>query len=226
MIKGIGRLNLTDHPSLRFGGTAFVVAQDLFMTNRHVAEFFVNGAPGTTLEFKPGISSSIDLKEEVDSVQPVAVRVTNAVFLSAHWDAALLRVASLPDGVRPLPLAAARPASIDSRVVIVIGYPAMDPGGDAIQQIKIFRGVFDKKRLTPGRLMGFRTTKSFGKLVNALAHDCTTLGGNSGSAVIDVNLGAVVGLHFEGDQFVANYSVPVWELASDPLVASAGVQFV
>ena len=225
MIKAIGRLNLAGHPSRPFGGTAFVVAQDLLLTNRHVAEFFVDGPPGTTLQFKPGMTSNVDLKQEVASADSITVRVTAPAVILDNWDAALLRIEPLPAGVQPLSLAGAPPPSIESRLVVVVGYPALDPFADIFQQIHIFRGVFDKKRLTPGRLMGFRSTPSFGRSVTALAHDCTTVGGNSGSAVIDVGLGRVVGLHFAGDQFVANYSVPSWELAGEPAVMSAGVVF-
>jgi endonuclease G len=83
--------------------------------------------------------------------------------------------------------------------------------------------VFFKKRLMPGRLTGMKATDSFGRSVKALAHDCTTLGGNSGSAVIDVEGGRVVGVHFSGEPLVANFAVPTWELASDGRLAGAGV---
>src|SRR5207302_83693 len=64
-----------------------------------------------------------------------------------------------------------------------------------------FGGVYDVKRLAPGLVMegGDRTE---------IRHDCTTLGGNSGSAVVDLNTGKAVGLHFAGLYRVANYAVP------------------
>jgi hypothetical protein len=37
---------------------------------------------------------------------------------------------------------------------------------------------------------------SFENVVNAMTHDASTLGGNSGSAVIDVQTGQLVALHF------------------------------
>jgi endonuclease G len=65
----------------------------------------------------------------------------------------------------------------------------------------------------------------YNRQASAVAHDCTTLGGNSGSAVIDVATGLVVGLHFGGEYVVANYAVPSWELARNARLSGAGVQF-
>ncbi len=226
LLKGIGRLELAGHPLLRFAGTGFVVGRDLLLTNRHVAEFFVDGGHSSTLHFKPGLSSTLDLKQEVGSTASIPVRIMAPVVILDDWDAALLHVEPLPDHVQPLALAQTAPATIDGRLAVVVGYPAMDPGADLIQQIQIFRGVFDKKRLMPGRLMGLTATTSFGRSVNALGHDCTTLGGNSGSAVIDVETGTVMGLHFAGEQFVANFAVPTWELATEPALAAAGAAFL
>jgi V8-like Glu-specific endopeptidase len=225
MIRGIGRLNLSGHPSLTFVGTAFVVTPDLLLTNRHVAEFFVDRGAAAP-QFKPGISAKLDFKQEVGSTESLPVRITAPVTVLDMWDAALLRVEPLPPSVAPLPLARVEPAVLDARLAVVVGYPAMDPASDLIQQIQIFRGVFDKKRLTPGRLMGLRSTESFARTVQALGHDCTTLGGNSGSAVIDVESGKVIGLHFAGEHLVANFAVPTWELAAQAAVTSAGVPFV
>ena len=58
-----------------------------------------------------------------------------------------------------------------------------------------------------------------------MTHDSSTLGGNSGSAVIDVATGTVIGLHFAGEYLKANYAVPTYELARDRRVADAGLNF-
>jgi endonuclease G len=41
-----------------------------------------------------------------------------------------------------------------------------------------------------------------------LLHDCSTLGGNSGSVLIDLATGRAIGLHFAGRFLEANYAVP------------------
>lgn len=226
LIKGIGRVDLSGHPSKVFAGTAFVVAGDLLLTNRHVAEFFVDGVGETAaLRFKPGVAASVDLKQEVAASDSIPLTVVAPVLVLEAWDAALFRVAGLPGDIAPLPLAGSAPPALDGRLAAVVGYPAIDEGSDLVQQLQIFRGVFFKKRLMPGRLTGFRQAPSLGRTVNALAHDCTTLGGNSGSALVDVGAASVVGLHFAGEYLVSNYAVPSWELAADSRVRGAGVRF-
>jgi endonuclease G len=51
------------------------------------------------------------------------------------------------------------------------------------------------------------------------------LGGNSGSALINLETGAVLALHFGGSYLETNYGVPAWELARDGRVVDAGVSF-
>jgi endonuclease G, mitochondrial len=75
-------------------------------------------------------------------------------------------------------------------------------------------GVYSVKRLAPGKINQRASVESFGKNVSATTHDSSTLGGNSGSAVIDVSTGNVVGLHFAGVYLDSNYAVPTSELAS------------
>jgi endonuclease G, mitochondrial len=227
LIRGIGRLDIAGHPTKVFAGTACVVAPDLLLTNRHVAELFIDGVgDGPSLQFKAGMSASIDLKQEVSTADSIPLTVTMPALVLDSWDAAILRVGGLPPGIAPLQLASAALPAIDNRLAVVVGFPAIDEHSDLVQQITIFRGVFFKKRLMPGRLTGFRRTDSFGGAVNALAHDCTTLGGNSGSALIDVESGQVVGLHFAGTPLVSNFAVPTWELAADPRLSYVGVRFV
>ena len=70
-----------------------------------------------------------------------------------------------------------------------------------------------------------RDIQSFGTTSPRVTHDSSTLGGNSGSAVIDIETGTVVGLHFAGRYLEANYAVPTHELALDRRVVEAGVNF-
>jgi endonuclease G len=60
--------------------------------------------------------------------------------------------------------------------------------------------------------------QSFENRVNAMTHDSSPLGGNSGSAIIDVARAEVIALHFAGEYLKANYAVPMY--ARDPRVAS------
>lgn len=92
----------------------------------------------------------------------------------------------------------------------------------------MFDGVYYIKRLAPGKV-GVPDVKpevmSFGKIVSTLTHDSSTLGGNSGSAVLDVSTGEIIALHFAGEYLKSNYGVPSSDLASDGRVIDAGVNF-
>ena len=136
---------------------------------------------------------NLDFKEEVGSLaadaRPFAVR--DIVYLADDLspDVALLRIEG-DDLPSALPLAE-NEAEVDE-VVAIIGYPAFDDRNDIDDQARYFRDLFDVKRFAPGRIMqglSGRTT---------LLHDCTTLGGNSGSPLIRLEDRKVVGLHFAG----------------------------
>jgi endonuclease G len=119
-------------------------------------------------------------------------------------DMALLKVKQV-DGAAwqmpdPIPLAD-REAEHDELVALV-GYPAYDPRNDADAMHKYFSDLYDVKRFSPGRVMK--------PVQNAiLSHDCTSLGGNSGSKLISLDQKKAVGLHFAGTYGVANSAVGV-----------------
>lgn len=223
-LPSIGRIELPDHPSLPYGGTGFVVGVGLLMTNRHVAEIFCAGLGGRGLVFRPGHRAGIDFKREaIGGTQLVEVK--GIEMIHPYWDMALLRVDGLPDGVVPLKLAITDPDELVGRDVAVIGYPAFDPRNDARVQNQVFNNVYDVKRLMPGKLNGRAPIRSFGKDVPSAKHDSSTLGGASGSAVLDVASGEIVALHFAGIYLKTNYGVPTADLARDPRIVDAGVNF-
>jgi endonuclease G len=225
-IPSVGRLELPDDPLYTFVGTGFVVGADLVMTNRHVADIFCSGLGVRGLKFRPGRSAGIDFREENSEAESIYIDIREIVMVHPYWDMALLRVNGLPDDQKSLGLSLEHPEALTSREVVVIGYPAFDERNDVDLQNRIFRGVFNVKRLQPGVLTGQKTVRSFENLVEALKHNASTLGGNSGSAVLDITSGEVVGLHFGGVYLDSNYAVPVYELSQDQRVVDAGVKFV
>ena len=223
-IPSIGRVEIPNHPSAPYGGTAFVVGMDLLMTNRHVAETFATGIGIKGLNFISGRSPGIDFKQEVIPSEPIILEFDKVLMVHPFWDCALIKVSGLPSNHPPL-LLQGKEADVVDRDVVVIGYPAQDSRNDLELQNRIFRGIFQRKRMQPGRLKGYRQIRSYGNTVEAISHDSSTLGGNSGSATIDIVTGRVVGLHFAGVYLEANYAVPTWQLALDPRVVDAGVNF-
>lgn len=224
-VQGVGRIEVTNHPAgLDWIGTGFLVAEDVVMTNRHVAVEFARLKSGKTWEFQPGLKASIDYVEEFGAQIKAEFRITEIIGIHDEVDLALLRVArrGSPKAKRPQPLSlAANPKLKAGRQVYVVGYPAADSRrNDPVEMLRIFQNIFDVKRLQPGKVMKL---VEGGKILN---HDCSTLGGNSGSCVVDLETHQVVGLHFGGRYLVGNSAVVLSKLVKDPLVKKAKLEFV
>ncbi|MGA8387903.1 MAG: DNA/RNA non-specific endonuclease [Pseudolabrys sp.] len=216
----IGRVEVPSSPILPYAGTGFVVGQGLIATNRHVAQIFAQGL-GLTIRYRAG-DAAIDFKRQVDAPddeRTAYLSVRAVEMIHPYWDMALLRVDGLPTD-RMLRLSVKSPEELLDRNVVVIGYPARDERNDVALQDRIFNRTYNVKRLQPGVIRTRAKLQSFENSVNALTHDASTLGGNSGSAVIEVDTGEVVALHFAGEYLKANYAVPMYELARDSRVAS------
>jgi endonuclease G len=194
------------------------------MTNRHVAAIFASGLGTRGLNFIAGRSAGIDFKRDAHAGQVFDVR--NIRLIHPYWDMAILEVEGVPANIRPLTLAVSDARDMpDASEVVVVGYPAFDPRNPATVQNDIFRERFQVKRMQPGALHGAGQTDSFGKLVPAARHDCSTLGGNSGSAIVSLETGQVVALHFGGRYLETNFAVPTGALARDSRVVDLGVAF-
>lgn len=216
----IGRVEVPSSPILPYAGTGFVVGQGLIATNRHVAQLFSQGL-GLTIRYRAG-DAAIDFKRQIDAPdddRTAYLSVRAVEMIHPYWDMALLRVDDLPTD-RMLRLSVKSPEELVDHNVVVIGYPARDERNDVALQDRIFNRTYNVKRLQPGVIRARAKIQSFENTVNALTHDASTLGGNSGSAVIEVESGEVVALHFAGEYLKANYAVPMHELARDSRVAS------
>jgi S1-C subfamily serine protease len=223
VIARSGRIEVTGHPDYIWVGTASLVAPSAIMTNRHVAQEFCSQM-GSEWVFRSGMTSRIDFLGERDSTASLEFAITSVIGIHEDRDLALLRVEatssdgrSLPD---PLAVSARMPADIYGRAVYVIGYPQSDGRRSEPESLRrIFGHIYDVKRLQPGRAVQYSTRFS------ALEHDCSTLGGNSGSPVVDLETHQVIGLHFGGRYGQGNYAVPLWMLSDDPLLAKGRINF-
>jgi endonuclease G len=228
----IGRIELPDCSWCPYAGTGFVVGLDLLMTNRHVAGHFAVGLGRREIRYTPG-DAAVNFHRyrrlRDDPPEPAeetaVLQVRDVVMIHPYWDMALLRVDGLTDAQVPLELSVSDPEDLFGMEVAVIGYPARDDRSDLELQDRIFERVYRVKRLQPGQVHVRGRVHSYGREVQALTHNASTLGGNSGSAIIDLETGKVVGLHFAGVYLKANYSVPAYELARDGRVVEAGVRF-
>ena len=225
LFPSIGRIELPNSFTAPYAGTGFVVGKGLLMTNRHVAQLFSTGL-GTRVVYRAG-GSAVDFKRQVDTPggdRSAYLKVTGVELIHPYWDMALLHVEGLP-AEKPLDLSVAAPQTLFGKNVVAIGYPAPDARSDILLQNQIFQGQFYVKRLQPGTIRERAPIQSFEHQVSALTHDCSTLGGNSGSCIVDVATCKVVALHFAGEYLRANYSVPMWELARDPRLKDVHLSF-
>ena len=225
-ILSIGRIELPGSLLQKYVGTGFIVSPNLIMTNRHVAEVFSSRRGAGDFVFKPNMTSKINFRREQLPCDCESLAVQRVVMIHATWDMALLQVEGLDRQKRkPLNLSVSHPDDLRDCDVVVVGYPAQDDRNDLTLQNRIFGGMYDVKRLQPGKLRERRSVESFKNQVNAITHDASTLGGNSGSAVIDIKTGEVVALHFGGMYLDANFAVPSFELSRDNKLVDMGVSF-
>ena len=223
VIARSGRIEVRGHLHLDWLGTAFLVAPGTLMTNRHVAQEFC-ARDGERWSFRPGISTRIDFVRERGRADALQFEITAAIAMHERHDLALLRVEGTSSDGRELPeplsLAATEPEDLCDRDVYVVGYPALDSRRNEPAPIRrIFADIYDVKRLQPGKAVGYSTQYT------AIEHDCSTLGGNSGSPVVDLESNQVIGLHFGGRYAVGNYAVPLWQVVDDPLIRRGTLNF-
>jgi endonuclease G len=216
LVPSVGRVVFLNHRSA-WGGTGWVIRAEgsrrVVATNRHVAAMVASRArdgsgvflrsPTTGVRY----GAAIDWGEELERApgSPAPVRVTRVRHLADAMapDVALLEIEGddLPSAFELAEEEAAR-----TDLVGIVGYPAFDPRNDADDQARYFRDLYGVKRYAPGRVL-----QELGP-GQVLTHDCTSLGGNSGSPLLRLRDGKVVGLHFSGVYGVANSAVGVGTL--------------
>ncbi|MEP7363966.1 MAG: DNA/RNA non-specific endonuclease [Acidobacteriota bacterium] len=205
-IRSVGRVELTNHPTFPWVGTAWMVADRIAITNRHVALEFARKS-GLSFPFSkaPGgatILPRVDFREEDQISQSAEFPVKRVIFIENNDDKSpdMAFLEFEKSATLPTPIDLLTKAPTPEQIVAVIGYPANDPRNPAGAIAGVFGTVFEVKRLAPGKVMandaGFLFT-----------HDCSTLGGNSGSVVVDVETGRALGLHFGGSFQKANFAV-------------------
>ncbi len=219
-LQSVGRIEVKGHPAMDWIGTGWLVAPDVVITNRHVAKEFSRQS-GRNWVFEPGMKGRIDFHEEFGGGPAAEFGLTEVIGVHDDHDLALFRATRRSAGKAlppPLELAPTSSRPRKGREVYAVGYPASDSRrNDPDEMRRIFDNIYNVKRLQPGELK--RVSGS------TFEHDCSTLGGNSGSAVIDLESNRVLGLHFSGRYLEANKAVALWKLSKDRLIKKAGIEF-
>ena len=203
VIANTGRVDLINDPDYKWVGTAWRVNEDTFITNQHVAKLFSLAQNGN-ISIRPGIKVHIDIAEEHASEEQLeyligSIRHIENVSMGGV-DMAVLTLDRKAADIAADPIELA-PTSTDSEFIGVVGYPAYDYRNPQDVMDRIFNGNYNVKRLAPGKIM----QSSYSE--NVFTHNCTTLGGNSGSVVFDIASGSAIGLHFAGNALRQNYAV-------------------
>lgn len=205
-IRSVGRLELVNH-SYSWVGTAWIIAEGIAVTNRHVADLFAQRTgDGFTFRHNPSgksFGAKIDFKEEHLQPEALEIEIEDILYVAENIDGqpdlAFLKLKSDDSQLLPPPISLYDGEPSLGQTVAVIGYPAYDSRNDDSDMKRIFGEVYGVKRFAPGEVKDIYEGE--------FTHDCTTLGGNSGSVVIDVNTGAALGLHFAGEYLRANFAV-------------------
>jgi hypothetical protein len=207
----IGRVDVSNFPG-EYVGTGWFVEESIVVTNRHVASLIARHH-GRRFVFKlgvgnRGITASVNTTHELDDDTLDAARdfkVEEVLYIepdSGPHDIAFLRVSRRASGTTPKFIPVAGADIGPEQLVCVVGYPAraskkVIPDQELMKDL--YRDRYDIKRAAPGFTMATAGGTS--------RHDCTTLGGNSGSIIFDLREKKAAGLHFAGLYQETNYAV-------------------
>ncbi|HYT95469.1 MAG TPA: serine protease [Gemmataceae bacterium] len=223
--RGVGRIELFGHPEYDWAGTAFLVNETTLMTTRRTADYFVENRD-RSWQFRPGVTAWMDYGSDSQRVSSAGYRVRNVIGIHEQYDLALLEVDPPPSNQNwtptPLPLAAQPPAQLEGRPVYLIGYPVRDARRNEPQTLsRIFRDVYNCKRVQPGLLCGAFQFRE----LQLLRNDCTLLGHTGGACIVDLETHQVLGMQLSSRYLETGTAIPMWVLRNDPLLAKAGVRF-
>nr|WP_315428171.1 serine protease [uncultured Albidiferax sp.] len=186
-------------------GTAWRLGTDLVVTNRHVAEKLVQDAtldPGQWV-LDVGCSCIADFGAVDEPEGTVRFVVASLAYCAPKGDVDVAVLRLQPSCLAfPCPLAVSfdearlgrevdgEPPTFKGQPVYVVGHPLLRL--PTAESLRVFGDADGRKRFSPGYSTGMRRAAS------AVDHDCSTLGGSSGSAVFDVYEHRVVGIHLGG----------------------------
>jgi hypothetical protein len=225
-LQSVGLISFDDFDDVENPlGTGWVVKPGILMTNRHVALGF---APSGRIMTNPFTGKSVNVRINFgrencgSSDRTFQIKKVLHIVPEPGPDVALLEVVlkneAQDDLPKPLKILNQKPkTALGGQDVYVAGYPFPDSRNPADAQKKVFADIFGVKRCAPGRL--FATSGQDPS--EMLFHDCSTLGGNSGSPLVALtteDAPIVWGIHFAGSYKDRNFAWPMWQVFAVPEV--------
>lgn len=216
LLARVGRIDVEGLAGLPYVGTGWIIDDGIVVTNRHVAEVIARRS-GQQYQFRMGaygrpISVSFGTGHlKVETGPALSIPVAGVLYIEPERsgvDIAFLQLSVQSQAPALAPLAILSGSVSEAQPLCALGYPARAPADvipDQALMQDLYRGVYDVKRLAPGFVAR--------QEADLITHDCTTLGGNSGSAVVVLETGEVAGLHFAGVYRRENQAVPARILA-------------
>jgi endonuclease G len=202
LLPSVGRVELVGPQGKRSVGTGFLVRPHLLVTNRHVLEELSSG----TGRLERGMARVHFGQEHGQTDAEGPADIVRQVAEHPDLDLALLEVDTTQLSAARAPLELDTGPVERGADVAVIGYPFPDAERNPAFVKAAFQGKLGVKRVAPGEVM-----KRAGA---TLHHDCSTLGGNSGSPVLSLRTARVVGVHFHGRFAMRNSAVAASELGA------------
>lgn len=204
----VGRVAISNNLGLNEPlGTGWRTGPDLIVTNRHVVKDMVANPQEPTSAWKLEVARKpfIDFAVTDDAGDAQRFDIADLLFVADEddIDIAILKLASgtaLPQALtvdwdhespgRELATENGAPPIFQGREIYVVGHPYRRRHSELV--VSVFGVADGMKRLSPGLVKRLDPQKPL------LEHDCSTLGGNSGSCVFTADEHAVIGVHVGG----------------------------
>jgi hypothetical protein len=204
----VGRIELHGHPEFDWAGTGLLIGPTCLLTTRGVARTFAEPAGADTWKFRPGISAWLNFEPLYPPAARADCRVVSVIGVHERYDVALLEIEPLAPQAEtsvPITLAASAPAQVENRPIYLAGFAVRDARRNESELIaRIFRDVYNVKRIQPGTLRGILQFDN----TDLLRHDCAMLGRSEGSCVVDLETHQVLGVHCTGRYFEDGTATP------------------
>lgn len=206
----VGRVEVTNSTgAVQLLGTAWRLGKNSVVTNRHVVKYMVLDKSKAVADWKLDATKTVEINFGIATPggSPRKFRLSEIGYCAPEGEIDFAVLKLVDGAAHVVPPALSIDLSTEGlgdvadgsegsgngergEQVYVVGHPYGPPGADSIS--KVFGNADGSKRWSPGYVTGIHESDFL------FEHDCSTLGGNSGSCVLAAASHVVVGLHFGG----------------------------